>query len=221
MRMVKIVLIAALAVAAGTAQAEEGVGLRVGTLGYGGDFGWHIAPGLNARLGYSTYSHNTSVTNTNVHYDGKLKLSNAPLLFDFSPLGPFHFTAGIIGNANKIDVTGTPASNNTFTINGTTYTASQVGSLSGRLKLGNSVAPYLGIGWGNVAGAGVNFYADLGVAYMGSPKASLSANCGSGLSAAQCAQLQSDVEAEQRALEDKVKKYKYYPVLGIGLTIGF
>lgn len=221
MRMVKIVLVAALAVAAGAAHAEQGVGLRVGTLGYGGDFGWHIAPGLNARLGYSTYSHNTSITNTDVHYDGKLKLSNAPLLFDFSPIGPFHFTAGIIGNANKIDITGTPASNGTFTFNGQTFTSSQVGSVSGRLKLGNSVAPYLGIGWGNVAGAGVNFYADLGVAYMGSPKASLSATCGSGVSASTCAQIQSDVEAEQRALEDKVKKYKYYPVIGIGLTIGF
>jgi hypothetical protein len=204
MRMKKIVLVAALATA-GSAHAA-GVGIRLGTLGYGGDFGWHVAPTLNARLGYSTYSHSTTVNTSNVHYDGKLKLSNAPLLVDFSPIGPFHLTAGIIGNNNKIDVTGTPNAGG--------------GSFSGKLKLGNTAAPYLGVGWGNVAGAGVNFYADLGVMYMGSPKASLSAECGS-LNPAQCATLQSQVEAEQRALEDKVKKYKYYPVLNIGLTIGF
>jgi hypothetical protein len=205
MKIQKIALVVAALAAAGTAHAE-GVGLRVGTLGYGGDFGWHVAPTLNARLGYSAYSHNTTESTANVHYDGKLKLSNAPLLLDFSPIGPFHFTAGIVGNNNKIDVTGTPNTGG--------------GSFSGKLKLGNTAAPYLGVGWGNVAGAGVNFYADLGVMYMGSPKASLTANCGS-LSAPACATLQSQVESEQRALEDKVKKYKYYPVLNIGLTIGF
>lgn len=204
MKMQKIALVAALA-AAGSAHAA-GVGVRVGTLGYGGDVGWGLAPTLNARLGYSAYSHTTTESTSNVHYDGKLKLSNAPLLVDFSPIGAFHLTAGIIGNQNKIDVTGTPNSGG--------------GSISGKLKLGNTAAPYLGIGWGNVAGAGVNFYADLGVMYMGSPKASLSANCTSPGSA-QCTALQSQVEAEQRALEDKVKKYKYYPVLNIGLTIGF
>jgi hypothetical protein len=205
MKMHKIVPLVALLAAAGSAHAA-GVGLRIGTLGYGGDFGWSVAPTLNARLGYSTYSHNTTVDTSNVHYDGKLKLSNAPLLLDFSPMGPFHLTAGVIGNNNKIDVTGTPTTGG--------------GTLSGKLKLGNSAAPYLGVGWGNVAGAGVNFYADLGVMYMGSPKASLSANCGS-LTAGQCTALQSQVETEQRNIEDKVKKYKYYPVLSIGLTIGF
>jgi hypothetical protein len=56
--------------------------------------------------------------------------------------------------------------------------------------------------------------------YQGSPKASLTANCGT-LSAAQCAPLQSQVASEQAALEDKLKNAKYYPVLNIGLTIGF
>jgi hypothetical protein len=216
MKMHKIVALVAALAAAGSAQAA-GVGARVGTLGYGGDFGWKLAPTLNARLGYSAYSRDSDVTSTNVRYDGKLKLSNLPLLVDFSPFGPFHLTVGIIGNNNRIDVTGTPT-NNQFTVNGTTYTASQLGSLSGKIKLGNSAAPYLGIGWGNVAGAGVNFYADLGVMFMGSPKVSLNLTCGSGVN---CAQLQSDVEAEERALEDKIKKYKYYPVVNIGLTIGF
>src|SRR3954469_18699655 len=107
MKMHKIVPLLAALAAAGSAQAA-GVGLRIGTLGYGGDFGWSVAPTLNARLGYSTYSHTKNVDTSNVHYNGKLKLSNAPLLLDFSPMGPFHLTAGIIGNNNKIDVTGTP-----------------------------------------------------------------------------------------------------------------
>jgi hypothetical protein len=67
---------------------------------------------------------------------------------------------------------------------------------------------------------GVNFYADLGVMFMGSPKATLNADC-SGLSASQCATLQSQATAEQARLEDELKRFKAYPVLNIGLTIGF
>ena len=73
----------------------------------------------------------------------------------------------------------------------------------------------------NVAGTGVNFYWDLGIMFQGSPKASLSAACGPSLNASQCAQLQNDVATAQRGLEDDVKRFKYYPVANIGITIGF
>jgi hypothetical protein len=129
-------------------------------------------------------------------------------------------TGGVILNDNRYDVNGQP-SNGTFTLNGNTYQASQVGSVNGTVKSGRPVAPYLGIGYGNVAGKGVNFYFDLGVMFQGSPKATLNASCGAGLSAAQCSQLQSDTAEESRRLEDKLSRYKYFPVANIGITIGF
>ena len=90
------------------------------------------------------------------------------------------------------------------------------------MKPGNSVAPYLGIGYGNVWTKGVNFYFDLGVMFQGSPKASLTANCGPSIAGtATCTALQNDVAAEQQRLEDKLKKFKYFPVANIGITIGF
>ena len=76
------------------------------------------------------------------------------------------------------------------------------------------------MGFGNVSGLGVNFYADLGVMFLGSPRASLSANCGP-LTGGACTALQNEVAEEQRRLEDKLKNFKYYPVLNIGLTVGF
>ena len=215
----KIVLFAVAIAATGSAGAA-GIGVRAGTTGVGGDIGWDIAPTLNARVGYSGLNYTTDVSKTDVRYDGKLKLSNLSGLFDWSPLGPFRITAGIVGNANKLDVTGTPAGG-TFTINGTTYQASDVGNLHGTIKAGNRTAPYLGFGYGNVAGKGVNFYFDIGAMYQGSPKATLTANCGVALTAAECTQLQNDVAAEQQRLQDKLNKYKYYPVANIGITIGF
>jgi len=202
------------------ASHAAGIGLRAGTTGLGGDIGWEVAPTLSARIGYSALSFKKNIDSNDVHYDGKVKLSNLSGLLDWGVLGPMRLTGGVILNDNRYDVNGQP-SNGTFTLNGNTYQASQVGSVNGTVKSGRAVAPYLGIGYGNVAGKGVNFYFDLGVMFMGSPKATLNASCGSGLSASQCSQLQNDTAEESRRLEDKLNRYKYYPVANVGVTIGF
>jgi hypothetical protein len=191
----------------GAAQAA-GFGLRAGTTGVGADVAFGLAPAIDARLGYSALNWGYDVkTSSDVSYDGDLKLSNLNALLDFHPLGPvFRVTGGVIFNANKYEATGRPSSG--------------PGSFNAKVESGRSAAPYLGIGWGNVAGAGVNLYADLGVMFMGEPKATLSADC-TGLSAGQCSILQSQAAAEQARLQDELKRFKAYPVLSIGVTIGF
>jgi hypothetical protein len=193
-----LVAVAALA-AAGGAQAA-GVGLRAGTTGVGGDVGFSLMPTLSARVGYSGLSYSRTIDVTDVEYDGRLRLSNVNLLLDFSPLpGAFRVTGGFIFNDNKIDVTGRPTGG-TYTLNGQAYPAAAIGSLSGTVKSGNSAAPYLGVGYGNVAGLGVNFYFDLGVMFQGTPSASLTATCGTAVPATLCAQVQRDAAAEQANL---------------------
>ncbi|MGH8745417.1 MAG: hypothetical protein ACREUK_02880 [Burkholderiales bacterium] len=97
-----------------------------------------------------------------------------------------------------------------YTMNGTSYRASELASMSGMVDPGNRIAPYLGIGYRDAAGAGMNFYFDLGVIYHGSLNASLFAGCGGLMSASQCGQFQADVTP-----------YKYYPVGRIGVSFGF
>jgi len=219
MRTREILLLAATLCTACSVQAA-GIGVRAGTTGVGVDFGWSLAPTLSARIGYSALDYKTTLEESDISYDTKLKLSNLSGFLDWSPLGPFRITAGIVGNGNKAEVTGTPMGG-TFTINGVPYSAAEVGTLAGSVKPGKSAAPYLGIGYGNVAGAGVNFYFDLGVVFQGAPTASLSASCGPATSAAQCTQIRSDVAAEQQQLQEELDKYKVFPVLSIGLTVGF
>jgi hypothetical protein len=216
MKFVKIFVAVATAAAAFSAQAA-GVGVRAGTTGVGADVGFNLMPMLDARIGYSYLSYKTSYS-SDISYDAKLKLSNLNGLIDFSPLpGPFRLTGGVIANANKADLN---SSGGSFRLNGVTYSSNDV-SVNGTVKSGRSAAPYLGIGYGNVARAGVNFYFDLGIMFMGSPKVSLSASCGGSVNAAQCAQLRNDVENERARIEDDLKKFKYFPVANIGLTIGF
>lgn len=201
----KRILAAATLVAAAGGVHAAGVGARVGTLGVGGDVAWSVAPTLSARLGYSRLSWGRDYSTDTVRYDGDLKLSNFNALLDFSPLGPFRLTGGMIFNNNRYEANG----------------VASAGTVSGDVKVGRRAAPYLGIGYGNVSGAGVNFYADLGVMFMGSPKASLNATCGPAVGAAACTAFQNDVRQEEARLEDRLKRFKYYPVINIGLTIGF
>jgi hypothetical protein len=205
---------------AGSASAA-GVGIRAGTTGVGGDVAVEMVPTLAARVGYSWLNFNTSVDSTDVNYDAKTKLSNANLFLDWAPLGPlFRITGGVIFNDNKVDVTA-QATGGTYTLGGTTYPAAAVGSLTGTVKSGSSAAPYLGIGYGRVSGAGVNFYADLGVMFQGTPKATLTATCSAATPAALCNQIQASTVLEAIDLQDSIKNFKYYPVASIGITIGF
>ena len=200
-------IVFAAAMAACSAASAAGIGVRAGTTGLGADVAFNVAPALDARIGYSALKWGFDTDTSNARYDGDLKLSNLSTLLDFRPLGPlFRVTGGLIFNSNKFEAVGRPNSG--------------PGSFNATVESGRSAAPYLGVGWGNVAGRGLNFYADLGVMFMGSPKARIDANC-SGLTAGQCATLQSEVAAEQQRLQDEMKSFKYYPVLNLGFTIGF
>jgi hypothetical protein len=213
MKYSKTLLALALAAAAGSAQAF-GLGLKAGTLGVGADLGFGILPTLGGRVGLSGMNVSTHVETSDVRYDAKAKFADVNLFLDWSPLGPFRITGGFIPNDNKIDLTGraSTASGNAVVPPGAT--------LNGTVKPEKDFAPYLGIGYGNVWTKGVNFYFDLGVMFQGTPEVSLNLNCGTA-SPAQCAAAQSQVAAERQRVQDKVDKYKYYPVANIGITIGF
>jgi hypothetical protein len=207
MKIRNAVLVAALAAAAGSAQAG-GIGVRAGTTGVGVDLGGDVMPTLGWRLGLSGMNVNTDVDTSQVTYDAKVKVLTGSLLLDWSPLGPFRISGGFMPNQNKIDLTGRPS--------GGSFPAGS--SLTGEVKPERAFAPYLGVGYGNVWTRGVNFYFDLGVMFQGTPEVSLSLTCAPSPS---CTAAQGQVEAERQRVQDKVDKYKYYPVANIGLTIGW
>jgi hypothetical protein len=218
--VVRLLLTLAALLGAGSSSAA-GVGIRAGTTGIGGDVAFDLVPTLSARFGYSWLNFNTSVDSSDTNYDAKAKLSNGNLFLDWAPLGPFfRVTGGLVLNANKVDVTA-QATGGTYTLGGTMYPAAAIGNLTGTVKSGSSAAPYLGIGYGRVAGAGVNFYADLGVMFQGTPKATLTATCSPGTPAALCSQIQASTVLEAIDLHDNIKNFKYFPVASIGVTIGF
>ena len=44
---------------------------------------------------------------------------------------------------SRIDITGTPSSNGTYSVGNNVYNASDIGTSQGEIKIGNLVAPYV------------------------------------------------------------------------------
>jgi hypothetical protein len=210
-----------------SAAPSAAVALRAGTPGYGVELGLGFSDRFAARVGYSMLDYEHEITDTDVTYEGKLKISNLSALLDWYAFkGGFHLTAGVTGGGGfKVDATGKPAGGGTYEINGRTYSSDEIGSISGRFKFGNSLAPYVGLGWGNpVDKAGrLTFMFDVGAIYGGTPSLSLSAQCGSAApeGSALCTQVQTDLEGEKQDLLDSVDGVKWYPVLNLGLAYRF
>jgi hypothetical protein len=80
--------------------------------------------------------------------------------------------------------------------------AGGIGSLNGMVDPSHRLAPYLGIGYGNVPRVGMNFYFDLGVVYQDAPGA-------------------ADAGAVRYSLERSLNKYNLYPVGQVGIRLGF
>ena len=214
------------AMSSAAAQAHRpgiGLALRGGTLGFGGDLDFRINDSLNARVGYAGFNTSRSVSDTQVHYDGSLKLSNASALVDWSPFGgKFRLTVGAIVSSTKIVASGAPAAGGKYTFNGNTYSRTDVGAVTGRFEVGSSVAPYVGLGFGNVVfGNGHwSFLFDVGTLYAGTPTISVNATCKSA-DASVCAQLLADVNAEQAKLSRDLTVLKWYPVVTFGFGYRF
>lgn len=93
--------------------------------------------------------------------------------------------------------------------------------LNGMVEPNNAIAPYLGVGYGRLAGVGVNFYFDLGLAYRGTQGSSFASSCGTSLSSPLCPQYQSDAAGARSGLDRSLDRYSLYPVGRVGVSIGF
>ncbi|MDQ6955335.1 MAG: hypothetical protein Q9M20_07810 [Mariprofundaceae bacterium] len=193
-----------------TAQAGDlGIAAKVGTLGFGVEATTNIVPlFINARLQGNGFNYNTTITDTNITYDAKLKLATVGLLADVYPFaGKFRLTGGAYYNGNKLTMNARQLGS--VVIGGTTYVSPVVSTTVDF----NNFAPYVGIGWGDAISSGspIGFSFELGALYMGKPKTSIVAP---GVSA-------TDIAAEKQKLDDALKNMQFYPVASIGINFKF
>jgi hypothetical protein len=214
---------AAFALATPCAWSAVAVGVDAGTLGIGPEVQFSLSRSLNLRVGVTAFNYNHDVTDTEVTYRGKLKLANGFGTLEWHPGGSiFKLAVGAVATSNKVDITGVPTGGS-YVLGGNTYQASEIGSVTGKIKAGNGVAPYVGIGVGNPVGEGSHFKVqfDVGVIYTGAPKVELAAQCAAAVPPATCAQIQQDALTELNDLEQKSTQLKVWPVVNLGFAYRF
>ena len=97
-----------------------------------------------------------------------------------------------------------------------TFTPDEIGRLNVKGSFGSTVAPYVGIGYGNAlkqGGLPVGFHIELGGYYHGNPDITLSVDDPIAVIAP------SATEANERALKSGSGGTAFYPELSLGMTV--
>lgn len=219
--MKRTLTLAALAASAGFAvqgaQAQVAISGAIGTPGVtAGIQGGAKYLQLRGDYNYLKYSHEGAYDGTD--YDGHLKLSTFGVFADLHPLGNGFLISGgaYVGDKNiRLD----SKTSGSFSINGTSFSAAQVGTLSGEAKLKNT-APFVGLGWDTTLESsshwGFKFVA--GAMYTGKPDVHLTSTGGT---LSNDPTFQSQVAAEQARVAHDINDFKYYPVVQAGISYRF
>jgi hypothetical protein len=209
------------------AGAQVAVTGKAGTLGLGAELTVGISPQIDGRLGVNAFDYSQRRSAGHNDYDATARLRTATALLDWNPGGrAFRLTGGLIWNDNRVDGRSIPSRFGTYDIGGVQVPVSVVGRLDGRADF-NQFVPYLGLGWGNpitsARRAGVSF--DAGVMFQGEAKVHLTPVIpqGSPILIIPGAREALDilVQREERDLEDEASKYRYYPVVSLGVWYRF
>lgn len=217
-----VMAVGAVALGATSALAAVGATLKVGTLGVGADVTIGIQEKLNARVNLNYFSYGKSFTEEEDE-DGsgggtirpELNLQSMGALLDWHPWARgFRVSAGFYLNQNKLDLTA--ETNDTVDFNDQEYSVSDVG---GKVDF-NSLAPYLGIGYGNAVqeNGHWHFSFDIGALFSGSPQVDLWATASD---PALQSQLDADIDGEVKEIEDDLGVFTIYPVVSLGVSYLF
>lgn len=214
-----LLLAAAQARAQDDFEHRHALGGKIGTTGLGFEYSyaWSEFPQFGLRANVNAGSYTREVTRREVRYDGKANFRSLMLLADAHPFrNGFRLSGGLAWNRNVLEATGRPIGA-TISINDVSYPADTVSEVGGEIK-NEPLSPYFGIGWGAAPGARSKafFSVDFGIMYQ-RPDVRLRATCGASASAALCAQLQTDLLAQEREFRADLIKYgRWWPVLTIG-----
>jgi len=211
-------LLLSTAITPALSHADIALGVHGGTPGLGLSMTFELSKQFNLRGVINQYDYNFDDSVDDIEYDLDLKLSSYGLLLDWYPgSSSFRLTIGAIANNNEIEGEANPSSG-TVTIGDQSFSSALVGELQTDVSF-DSFAPYLGIGWGNpVKSDGVHFTVDIGVMFQGEGDVDFRTV---GTDASIQANVDAEIEREEKEIQDDLDDYKLYPIVAIGLSYRF
>jgi len=195
----------------------------IGTLGVGATVTKSITPNINAKVGINGLGLDRDFDESGVKYNANLNLFNVSTLVDYHPwknLG-FRLTGGLVFQDNNLEGTAKATDGQKIQIGDREYdTTTQLQSVKTKVSFPNSVAPFIGIGWGNVVKPGKrwSYSINSGIMFAGSPKVEMTPI---GANPLLLNQIQADIDKERKQLEDDLNWLNIYPVLSVGISYQF
>lgn len=217
--MIPVFVLCFLLTSASTSGNSTGsaIGLRISSLGFGGEIVLPIFSEISARLGFDFFNYESSRDIDGIDYDIDASLAWIPMLFDYNPgRSAFRLTAGFIVSMNNVKLTST--SDEVIEIGDHTYTPEEFGTLITDVDC-RAVAPYLGIGiLKHIPSDGaVSIAFDIGAMFQ-HYKLILTHEGGS-IPPLIEEQFMTDLYAESETIENDLNnRFGVYPVLKIGIS---
>jgi hypothetical protein len=214
---------------------EFGIGVKGSLLGGGVEAAARVTHRTNVRAGFNMISYSRGFNKDGVAYDGQLGFKTVEAHYDIFPFArSFHVSPGVLTYiGDPITANAAVPGGQSFSLGNTTYYSDTAVPVTGNGKIDfNRASPMATIGWGNLvprrASKHFSLPVELGVAFQGSPKATLNLSgnvCDS--PGVNCRSISSDptVEAnilsEQTKINNSMSFFKAYPVLSVGLGYKF
>ncbi|HLZ40659.1 MAG TPA: hypothetical protein VKQ11_06850 [Candidatus Sulfotelmatobacter sp.] len=218
-----------------TDPGRVGVGVKVSLLGAGAEAAVRVTHHTNVRAGFNMINYNRTFDKDGISYAGQLSFKTFEAHYDYFPWArSFHISPGVLVYAgDPITATASVPANQSFTLGGVQYYSDPTNPVTGTGKIDfNKAAPMITVGWGNLVSRkeGKHFTVpfELGVAFQGSPKATLGlagnvcdSPGGSCRSAATDPNVQSNVISEQNKVNNSMSFFKAYPIISLGFGYKF
>ncbi len=211
------------------------IGVDAGTTGFGGSASLRFSDHFGVRGGVNYFSYDTDEFTYTTRDPGlspavdqkfkaSVRLLSEPIALDYYPSAKssFRVSLGVLINQNEFtaNVQNSGVSGSSFVFNGVNYL--QSGFTNGvDLEIKQQIlSPYVSVGTSFYFGKSKRWAlsGELGVAYTGSPKVTLSTP-NSAYNGNQA--YLDDVAAEEAKIEKEAEDYKFYPIVKIGVSYSF
>ena len=210
-----------------------GVGVKFSSLGAGAEVAVSITSHSNVRGGFNIFRYSENFTKDSIPYRGQVVFQSIEALYDWFPFGGgFHLSPGVLAyNGNQVKANAFIAGGRTFTLGGTSYMSDPANPILGSGKTNfYTVAPMFVVGYGNLvprSGKHFSIPVEVGFVFQGSPNVSLNLTgnvcnpTGGACRSVSDPAVQSQVQAEQKKINNDISWLQVYPIVSVGLAFKF
>jgi hypothetical protein len=211
-----------------------GAAVKISALGGGAEVAARVTHRTNVRAGFNVITYSRGFHKDGITYNGQLNFKTFEAHYDIFPWAKsFRVSGGVlVYAADPITATALVPGNQSFTLGGVNYISDPANPVSGNGKIVfNRAAPTVTFGFGNLVPRNKSQHfsvpVELGVAFQGSPKATL------GLAGSVCDStgvncrsvsdptIQSQILSEQNKLNNSMSFFKMYPIISVGFGYKF